>query len=97
MNERLSLKLSHNPHQAGSLLRNPRFLHAVLSVFTIEEVEDGIEGLLGIIRHVSERPSLAVLKKIVPCNAHASHCRLQSGGISTPVIHMLCRDKYANC
>jgi len=40
-------------------------LHRTLSVSANEEVEDGVERLLRIAHHVSERPALTVRKEIV--------------------------------
>ncbi|MHC4406418.1 MAG: hypothetical protein ACYTG0_42865 [Planctomycetota bacterium] len=58
------------------------FLHAALSVFTIEEVEYGVERLLGIIQHVGECPALTVLKEIVTGGDDSGHFGLQCGWLS---------------
>jgi hypothetical protein len=78
----LRLKLSHDPCQWGSVVMKLRFLHAALSVFTIEEVEYRVERLLAIIHHVGECPALTVLKKIVTGDDDSGHFGLQSSWFS---------------
>ena len=51
--------------QRDLLLMSLAVLHRTLSVSANEEVEDGVERLLRIAHHVSERPALTVRKEIV--------------------------------
>jgi len=60
---------------------NLGFLHPSLLVFVAKEFEHSVEGLLRIVRHISERPALAVLKKIVPGKDHFTHCGLDFDGL----------------
>jgi hypothetical protein len=84
------LKLSHNPCQWGSVVVKLRFLHAALSVFTIEEVEYVVERLLGIIQHVSECPALTVLNKIVTGDDDSGHFGLPFGRFSALLTFRFC-------
>ena len=59
-----------------------RFFHAALSAFVIEEGEYLVEGLLGIIHHVSECPALTIPNEVVAGEGHFRHFGLQSGGFS---------------
>jgi hypothetical protein len=71
----LRFKFSNNSSQRRPVVVNLRFLHASLSRFITEEVENPLEQL-GVAGHVTERPALAVREKILPSDGHFGHCGL---------------------
>jgi hypothetical protein len=55
---------------------NLGFQHATLAVLIIKEGEESVKRLFRIVQHVSERPALTVLKKIITGNGHSGHFNL---------------------
>ena len=58
---------------------NLRLLHASLSTFIVEKVENRLKARFGGVHHIGERPSLAVSEENLPGNDRFRHGRPQKG------------------